>query len=318
MLHSKKIFLAGHNGMVGSSLRATIEKISQIKLVVANRDDLDLTNQAQVNKFFKNNSFDMVILAAAKVGGIWANSSYPAEFIYENLMIEDNIIHASHSNNIQKLLFLGSSCIYPRESPQPIHESSLLAGALEPTNEPYAIAKIAGIKLCESYNRQFKRDYRSIMPTNLYGPGDNFDAENSHVIPALIQRFTAAAQTHDSEVVIWGSGKPTRDFLHVDDLTNAAIEIMSIEREDYSHVVTPMQSHINIGSGKEYSIEELARLIAKLCMYKGKIVFDSNKPDGTMKKLLDNSIIESLGWKPQITLEDGLNKVIKWYRSNHT
>ena len=318
MLHSKKIFLAGHKGMVGTSLRAAIEKISQIELVVANRDDLDLTNQAQVDNFFKNNSFDMVILAAAKVGGILANSSYPAEFIYENLMIEANVIHAAHSNNIQNLLFLGSSCIYPKESFQPIHESSLLAGALEPTNEPYAIAKIAGIKLCESYNRQFKRDYRSIMPTNLYGPGDNFDAENSHVIPALIQRFTAAAKTCDSEVVIWGSGKPTRDFLHVDDLTNAAIEIMSIEREDYNHVVTPMQSHINIGSGKEYTIEELARLIAKLCMYKGKIVFDSKKPDGTMKKLLDNSIIQSLGWKPQITLEDGLNKVIKWYRSNHT
>ena len=318
MLHSKKIFLAGHKGMVGTSLRAAIEKISQIELVVANRDDLDLTNQAQVDNFFKNNSFDMVILAAAKVGGILANSSYPAEFIYENLMIEANIIHAAHSNNIQNLLFLGSSCIYPKESFQPIHESSLLAGALEPTNEPYAIAKIAGIKLCESYNRQFKRDYRSIMPTNLYGPGDNFDAENSHVIPALIQRFTAAAKICDSEVVIWGSGKPTRDFLHVDDLTNAAIEIMSIEREDYNHVVTPMQSHINIGSGKEYTIEELARLIAKLCMYKGKIVFDSKKPDGTMKKLLDNSIIQSLGWKPQITLEDGLNKVIKWYRSNHT
>ena len=317
MFQSKKIFLAGHNGMVGSSLRKEIEKISQTELVVAPRANLDLTNQAQVNSFFENNFFDMVILAAAKVGGIKANASYPAEFIYDNLMIESNIIHASHVNNVQNLLFLGSSCIYPKESSQPIHESFLLEGALEPTNEPYAISKIAGIKLCESYNRQFNRDYRSIMPTNLYGPGDNFHEENSHVIPALIQRFTAAAHRHDPEVVIWGSGKPSRDFLHVDDLTSAAITIMSIDREEYNHFVTPMQSHINIGSGKEITIEELARIIAELCMYKGKIVFDTMKPDGTMKKLLDNSIIQSLGWKPQITLEDGLNKVIKWYLSNH-
>jgi GDP-L-fucose synthase len=313
MLRSKKIFLAGHKGMVGSSFHKALVQDNQNELILASKDELDLTNQKDVDSFFKNHSFDMVILAAAKVGGIQANSLYPAEFLYQNLMLEANVIHAAHTNNINQLLFLGSSCIYPKESQQPIIESSLLQGSLEPTNEAYAISKIAGIKLCESYNRQYSRDYRSIMPTNLYGPGDNFHEENSHVIPGLIRRFCQAVKNNDRKVTVWGSGEPKRDFLHFDDLIDSAIVIMKIEKDAFTKFIKPMQSHINIGSGSEHTIKEIAFLIAKLSGYKGEILFDQSMPDGTKRKLLDNSLIKSMGWKAKKDLELGLQQTIGWY-----
>lgn len=310
------IFIAGHKGMVGSAIHRELSKDQNNKIIVSSKGDLNLLDQHDVNLFFKNNNIDQVYLAAAKVGGIHANNEFPAQFIYENLTIQSNIINASHITDVQKLLFLGSSCIYPKHSSQPIKEEFLLDGKLEPTNEPYAIAKIAGIKLCESYNRQYGRDYRSIMPTNLYGPNDNFHHENSHVIPALIRRFHNAIQLDKNEVVIWGSGEPKREFLHVDDMASASIFIMNLEDDLFSKEVEPMSSHINIGTGQDCSIKELANTIADVTNFKGKIVFDKSKPDGTPRKLLDVAKINHLGWNSSINLYDGLKDTYFWYKNN--
>ena len=307
-----KIYIAGHNGMVGSAIeRAIKKKFPKIKIIKASRSNLDLTNQKKVDEFFKKNKPDIVIVAAAKVGGIYANSCYPANFIYENLMIESNIINCSHHHQIKRLLFLGSSCIYPPNAKQPFKEDSLLSGLLEPTNEPYAIAKIAGIKLCESFNRQYKTDFRSVMPTNLYGFNDNYDEKNSHVIPALIKRIHLAKESRKKEVVIWGSGKPLREFLHVDDLADACLHILLISKKKYNSVVEPMCSHINIGTGEEISIKDLAYLIKKIIGFKGSIRFDKSKPDGAKKKLMSNRKINTLGWKHNISLDAGLSAVYK-------
>lgn len=311
-----RIFVAGHNGMVGSALIRQLEKQPKVTLVTASHKELDLSNQAAVQLFFQKQKIDQVYLAAAKVGGIHANNTYPADFIYDNLMIEVNVIQAAHLNGVQKLLFLGSSCIYPKMTEQPIAESALLTGALEPTNESYAIAKIAGIKLCESYNRQHGRDYRSVMPTNLYGPNDNFHPENSHVIPALIRRFHEAVQAEHEEVVIWGSGKPMREFLHVDDMAAACIHVMGLGSGIYAENTEPMLSHINVGTGNDCTIKELAELVAKVTGFKGKLVFDGSKPDGAFRKLMDVSRMRSLGWTASIPLEDGLRATYEWYK-NH-
>ena len=302
--------------MVGSSIIRALSKDKRNNIITASRSDLNLVNQEAVNSFFKENKIDQVYLAAAKVGGIHANNEYPAEFIYDNLMIELNIIHSANLSNIQKLLFLGSSCIYPKFAYQPIKEDSLLSGALEPTNEPYAIAKIAGIKLCESYNRQYGRDYRSIMPTNLYGPNDNFHPENSHVIPAMIQRFHKAAKTNAREVSIWGTGKPMREFLHVDDMSSASIYIMNLQKDIYLKNTSKMLSHINVGSGVDYTIKELAEIIAKVTGFKGNLTFDSSKKDGTPRKLMDSSKLNTLGWKSSISLEVGLKETYDWFLKN--
>lgn len=300
------IFVAGHRGMVGSAIVRQLEKDPTNRIITATRDDLDLTNQTQVNHFFSENEIDQVYLAAAKVGGIHANNTYPADFIYENLMIEANIIHAAHINGVQKLLFLGSSCIYPKLAEQPMSEDSLLTGTLEPTNEPYAIAKIAGIKLCESYNRQYGRDYRSVMPTNLYGPGDNYHSENSHVIPALIRRFHEAKMLGSPEVIAWGTGSAKREFLFVDDMAVASVFVMNLDRTLYDEKTEPMRSHINVGSGREYTIRELTEIIADCVGYKGAIVWDSTKPDGAPRKLLNINTLVSLGWGADTDLEVGL------------
>lgn len=310
------IFIAGHSGMVGSALLRSLGIDKKNKIITATRSDLDLINQKSVNNFFEKNDIDQVYLAAAKVGGINANNKYPAQFIYENLLIQSNIIHAAHISNVNKLLFLGSSCIYPKFAKQPIQENSLLSGTLESTNEPYAIAKIAGIKLCESYNRQYGRDYRSVMPTNLYGPNDNFHPENSHVIPAMIRRFHNAIQNNENEVVIWGSGTPMREFLHVDDMAAACILVMNIDKEIYSLNTHQMLSHINVGSGIDCTIRELAETIAQVTGFKGKLVFDSSMPDGTPRKLMDISRLEKLGWRQKITLRKGLSDTYKWYIAN--
>lgn len=309
----KRIFIAGHNGMVGSAIIRQLQKDSANVIITASRDTLDLINQESVNQFFADNKFDQVYLAAAKVGGIHANIEYPAEFIYQNLMIEVNIIHAAHINNVQKLLFLGSSCIYPKLAHQPMKEESLLTDILESTNEPYAIAKIAGIKMCESYNRQYGRDYRSVMPTNLYGENDNFHPENSHVIPALIRRFHEAKLNSDPTVTVWGSGKPMREFLHVYDMAEASIFIMNLDNNIYQQETNPIQSHINVGAGIDYTIRELAEIVAKVISYEGEIVFDETKPDGTVRKLMDVSRLARLGWKARINLEEGLNMTYQWF-----
>jgi len=297
-------------GMVGSAIVRNLISKGNTNIVTATHKQLDLSNQAAVADFFSREKIDQVYLAAARVGGIHANNTYPAEFIYQNLMIEANVIHQAFVNNVKKLLFLGSSCIYPRLAPQPMDESSLLSGYLEPTNEPYAIAKIAGIKLCESYNRQYGEshgiDYRSVMPTNLYGPGDNYHPENSHVIPALLQRFHHAKVSNSPEIVIWGSGAPMREFLYVDDMAAAAIFVMGIERVKFLDKIGPMQSHINIGYGSDISIADLAKLISQVVGFKGKILFDLSKPDGMPKKLMDSSLLRSLGWNPSIDLTKGL------------
>mgnify|MGYP000359695109 CR=1 FL=1 len=305
------IFVAGHRGMVGSAIVRQLEKDPSNRILTATRDELDLSNQGQVLEFFKDNSIDQVYLAAAKVGGIHANNTYPADFIYQNLMIEANIIHAAHTCNVQKLLFLGSSCIYPKLAAQPMSESALLTGALEPTNEPYAIAKIAGIKLCESYNRQYGRDYRSVMPTNLYGPGDNYHPENSHVIPALLRRFHEAKKRKASEVVAWGTGSPMREFLYVNDLAEASVFIMSLDSEIYANNTEPMLSHINVGTGIDCTIKELTEEVAKTVGYQGKIIWDTTKPDGTPRKLMELSRLESLGWRFKTGLADGLSATYK-------
>lgn len=312
-LRTQKVFVAGHRGMVGSAIVRRLQALGYENILTASRDELDLLDQAAVNAWFGEQKPDQVYLAAAKVGGIHANNTFPAEFIYQNLMIQANLIQAAHQCGVQKLLFLGSSCIYPKFAEQPMREDALLTGTLEPTNEPYAIAKIAGIKLCESYNRQYGRDYRSVMPTNLYGPNDNFHPENSHVIPALIRRFHEAVQADDKEVVIWGSGKPMREFLHVDDMAAASVYVMELDEETYQSNTQPMLSHINVGTGQDCTIRELAETVAKVTGFKGDLVFDSTKPDGTPRKLMDVSRLRALGWEAGIGLEDGLRDAYGWF-----
>ena len=310
------IFVAGHRGMVGSAIVRLLSLDNENNIIIATRSSLDLLNQESVNKFFEQNDIDQVYLAAAKVGGIHANNEYPAQFIYENLMIQSNIIHAAHTTGIQKLLFLGSSCIYPKFADQPMREDSLLSGILEATNEPYAIAKIAGIKLCESYNRQYGRDYRSVMPTNLYGKNDNFHPENSHVIPAMMRRFHNAMINNEKEVTIWGSGTPMREFLHVDDMAAASIYVMNLDGEIFSSHTDSMISHINVGTGIDCTIKELAETISKVTGFDGSLSFDRSKPDGTPRKLMDVSRLKKLGWQYSISLENGLTKTYSWYKKN--
>jgi GDP-L-fucose synthase len=310
MARRTKVYVAGHRGMVGSAIVRQLQVKEDVDIVVRTHQELDLTNQDAVKQFFQQEKPDQVYLAAAKVGGIHANNSYPAEFIYQNLMIEANVIHQAFEADVKRLLFLGSSCIYPKLAAQPMVEEALLTGALEQTNEPYAIAKIAGIKLCESYNRQYGDshgiDYRSVMPTNLYGPGDNYHPENSHVIPALIRRFHEAKIQRKSEVVIWGSGKPMREFLYVDDMASASVYVMDLDRSVYQSHTNPMLSHLNVGSGVEVSINQLAQLIRKITGYSGKIRFDSSKPDGSARKLMDSSKLIRMGWSSKIDLDDGI------------
>jgi nucleoside-diphosphate-sugar epimerase len=312
-----KIYLAGHRGMVGSAIQRHLKaRGEEIELLVRTRAELDLTNQAAVRSFFQAERPDVVILAAAKVGGIQANNVYPANFIYENLMIEANVVHQAFEADVTRLLFLGSSCIYPKEAPQPMAEDALLIGALEPTNEPYAIAKIAGIKLCESYNRQYGTDYRSVMPTNLYGPGDNFHPENSHVLPALIRRFYEATQNGSNEVIIWGTGTPRREFLHVDDMAAASLFVLDLPRDQYEANTQPMLSHVNVGYGEDVSILELAQLVAKIVGFEGRITTDHSKPDGTMRKLMDVSRLKDMGWVPSISLQQGVKDTFHWFLEN--
>lgn len=315
-LQLTNVFIAGHNGMVGSAILRQLQATNQYNIITKNRDELDLTNPIAVNDFFSKNHIDQVYLCAAKVGGIHANNTYPADFLYENLMIEGNIIHAAHNNDVNKLLFLGSSCIYPKFAPQPMAENTLLTGTLEATNEPYAIAKIAGIKLCESYNRQFDRDYRSVMPTNLYGQNDNFHPQNSHVLPALIRRFHEAKENNLPEVIVWGSGTPMREFLHVDDMAAASIYIMNLSSEIYKSHTQPMLSHVNVGTGVDCTIRELAETIKETVGFQGTLSFDSSKPDGTPRKLLDVSLIHNLGWTHTISLKQGIEKTYEWFTAN--
>jgi GDP-L-fucose synthase len=313
---TKRIYVAGHRGMVGSAIVRQLQAQGDVELILRTRAELDLTNQTAVNSFFDTESIDQVYLAAAKVGGIVGNSTYPADFIYENLMIQCNIINAAHNSDINDLLFLGSSCIYPRLAEQPMAESALLTGTLEPTNEPYAVAKIAGIKLCESYNRQYGRNYRSVMPTNLYGPNDNFHSQNSHVIPALLRRFHEAVLNNDSEVMAWGSGMPMREFLYVDDMAAASIYVMNLDQATYDANSSPMLSHINVGTGTDCSIRELVETVAKVVGYNGDITFDASKPDGAPRKLMDVSRLRSLGWNAAIELEQGLKLTYVWFLAN--
>ena len=307
---NQKIYVAGHRGMVGSAIVRNLQAKGYKNIVTRTHAQLDLTNQQAVKTFFETEKPDQVYLAAAKVGGIHANNTYPAEFIYDNLMVQNNVIHQAFLNGVKKLLFLGSSCIYPRLAPQPMSEDALLTGKLEPTNEPYAIAKIAGIKMCESYNRQYGQshgvDYRSVMPTNLYGPGDNYHPENSHVIPALIRRFHEAKVANAPEVLIWGTGTPKREFLYVDDMAAASVFVMQLDKEAYDAQTEPMQSHINVGYGDDISIAQLAHEVAKATGYQGKIGFDTSKPDGSPRKLMDSGRLNRLGWDPKVSLEEGL------------
>lgn len=313
---AQRVFVAGHRGMVGSAIVRRLQALGYSNILTAGRDELNLLDQAAVQAFFHANIIDQVYLAAAKVGGIRANNNYPADFIYQNLMIQANVIQAAHKVDVQKLLFLGSSCIYPKQAEQPMTEAALLTGILEPTNEPYAIAKIAGIKLCESYNRQYGRDYRSVMPTNLYGPHDNYHPENSHVIPALLRRFHEAVKRGDKEVVIWGSGAPMREFLHVDDMAAASVHVMELDRVLYQANTEPMHSHVNVGTGVDCTIRELAETLVKVTGFTGLLSFDASKPDGTPRKLLDVSRLKTLGWQASISLEDGLRDAYSWYGEN--
>jgi len=316
MMPNKRIYVAGHRGMVGSAIVKQLLQQDGVEIVCQTHAGLDLTNQAAVSKFFQQERIDEVYLAAAKVGGIHANNTYPADFIYENLMIEANIIHAAHKNDVQKLLFLGSSCIYPKFANQPMAESELLMAALEATNEPYAIAKIAGIKLYESYNRQYGRDYRSVMLVNLYGENDNFHPENSHVIPALIRRFHEAKINGENQVVVWGSGKPMREFLYVDDMAEASIFVMNLDDETYHAHTKSMLSHINVGTGSDCTIRELAETMAEVVGFKGTVAFDATKPDGTMRKLLDVFRLRKLGWSAKMGLRPGLESSYNWFLAN--
>jgi len=318
MVHMKRVFIAGHQGMVGSALVRQLTEQANVELVLCERAQLDLTRQAEVEDFFQSEQIDQVYLAAAKVGGIHANNTYPAEFIYQNLVIEGNVIHAAHQNNVQQLLFLGSSCIYPKQAIQPMQESALLTGALESTNEPYALAKIAGIKLCESYNRQYNRDYRSVMPTNLYGPLDNFHVQNSHVIPALLRRIHEAKVSQDESVTIWGGGQAMREFLYVDDMAEACVHVMSIDKEVYQSFVLSMQSHVNIGTGLDCSIRELAESIKDVTGFSGRLTFDTSKPDGMPRKLLDVSLLKRMGWEARTDLRAGLKQTYDWYLQNES
>jgi GDP-L-fucose synthase len=315
---NSKIFVAGHRGMVGSAIVRQLEASGYTNIITRTRTELDLTNQQAVVDFFQTEKIDQVYLAAAKVGGIFANNTYPADFIYENLMIQCNIIHSAHLANIQQLLFLGSSCIYPKLAEQPMKETALLTGTLEETNEPYAVAKIAGIKLCESYNRQYSRDYRSVMPTNLYGAHDNFHPENSHVIPALLRRFHEAKLNNDEEVIAWGSGKPMREFLYVDDMADASIHVMNLNKAMYDQNTEPMLSHINVGTGVDCTIKELVETVAKVIGFEGEIKFDVTKPDGAPRKLMNVERLKSLGWQYKVELEEGLILAYKWFMKNDT
>ncbi|KKN53112.1 hypothetical protein LCGC14_0605830 [marine sediment metagenome] len=318
----RKIYIAGHRGMVGSAILRQLQARNNaggaLTLITRTHAELDLTDQAAVRDFMTVEAPDVVILAAARVGGIMANNTYPADFIYDNLMIECNVIHQAFAAGVKQLLQLGSSCIYPRDAAQPMAENALLTSTLEPTNEPYAIAKIAGIKLCESYNRQHGVDYRSVMPTNLYGPGDNFHPQNSHVLPALIRRFHEAARDGLDEVVIWGTGNPKREFLHVDDMAEASLFVLDLPQDIYTANVQPMLSHINVGTGREVSIGELAQMVAEITGFKGKLGFDASKPDGTMRKLMDVSRLADMGWRAQIELKQGLQETYNWFLRQET
>ncbi|NMM26234.1 MAG: GDP-L-fucose synthase [Glaciimonas sp.] len=314
MFNSKKsIYVAGHRGMVGSAIVRALRQRDYNNIVTRTHAELDLTDQAQVRAFFASEKIDEIYVAAAHVGGIHANNTYPAEFIYQNMMLEANVINEAWRTGVQKLLFLGSSCIYPRLAEQPIKEEFLLTGLLEPTNEPYAIAKIAGIKLCESYNRQYGTDYRSVMPTNLYGPGDNYHPENSHVIPALLRRFHEAKSTGAKKVVVWGTGTPRREFLYVEDMAEASVHVMELERATYDAHTTPTSSHINVGTGEEVTIRELLELVGKVTGYQGSVEFDSDKPDGTPRKLISNDRLSKLGWHRKVELDKGLATTYSHY-----
>ncbi|MHA2939526.1 GDP-L-fucose synthase [Vibrio sp. RC27] len=315
-MSKKRVFVAGHKGMVGSAIVRQLSQEGLVDIITRDRSELNLLDQLEVRKFFQEQQIEQVYLAAAKVGGIVANNTYPAEFIYENLTIQNNIIHSAHEAGVQELLFLGSSCIYPKLAEQPMREDALLTGTLEETNEPYAIAKIAGIKMCESYNRQYGRNYRSVMPTNLYGMNDNFHPENSHVIPALLRRFHEAKLANQAEVVAWGTGKPMREFLYVDEMAAASIYVMNLDEETYQANTEPMLSHINVGTGIDCTIRELVETVAKVVGYQGKIVFDTTKPDGTPRKLMDVSRLANLGWKAQVSLEQGLATTYQWFLDN--
>ena len=309
---NQKIYIAGHRGMVGSAIMVELQRKGYTNLLYRTHEELDLINQAAVKQFFETEKPNQVYLAAAKVGGIYANNSYPADFIYNNLMVQNNVIHQAFMSGVKKLLFLGSSCIYPKLAEQPMAEDALLTGKLEPTNEPYAIAKIAGIKMCESYNRQYGQshgiDYRSVMPTNLYGPGDNYHHENSHVIPALLRRFHEAKMSKAKKVVIWGTGTPRREFLYVDDMARAAVFVMELEKKVYDHHTRPNQSHLNVGFGSDCMISELANLVAKVTGYQGEIQFDASKPDGAPKKLMNSKLLNNLGWMPEVDLASGIDR----------
>lgn len=310
------IYVAGHNGLVGRALVRRLQALGHDNLIVRSRAELDLRDQAAVHRFLASHAISQVYVAAAKVGGIMANCTQPADFLHENLVMQSNLIGGAHAAGIQRLLFLGSSCIYPKFAPQPIPEEALLTGPLESTNEPYAIAKIAGMKMCDAFTRQHGRDYRTVMPTNLYGPYDNFDPTGSHVLPALIRRFVEACEQKAESVTIWGSGTPRREFLHVDDLASACVMIMELNAERLKAVATPGASHLNIGCGEDHTIADVARLIARLTSYGGELRFDTTKPDGTPRKLIDSSKIFSLGWKPSLSLEAGLRHTIEWYLAN--
>jgi len=307
------IFVAGHRGMVGSAIVRCLQAQGHARILTADRQSLDLTDQAAVRRFFAAHRIDQVYLAAAKVGGIHANSTYPAEFIHDNLVIQTNIIHAAHTSDVDRLLFLGSSCIYPKLAEQPMREDALLTGVLEPTNEPYAIAKIAGIKMCESYNRQYGRRYRSVMPTNLYGPNDNFHPDNAHVLPALMRRLHEAKAAGRDSVAVWGTGRAMREFLHVDDMARASVFVMGMDDEVYAANTRPTLSHINVGSGVDCTIAELVQMLARVIGYEGALAFDTTKPDGTPRKLMDVSRLAAMGWRPEISLEDGLRQTYGWF-----
>jgi len=308
-----KIYIAGHRGLVGSAIVRQLELRGFTNLLIRTHKELDLINQAQVQDFFQKEQPDYAILAAAKVGGIHANNTYPADFIYQNMMIEANVINSAYESKVKRLLFLGSTCIYPKAVEQPMREDALLTDVLEPTNEPYALAKIAGIKLCESYNRQHSTDFRSVMPTNLYGINDSFHPEDSHVIPALMQRFHQAKINNDEEVVVWGTGNAMREFLYVDDMAVASLFVLELDKETYKANTKPMLSHINVGTGKEVTIKEMAETMKEVVGYAGRLVFDATKPDGAPRKLIDVTRLENMGWKYSVNLKDGLTKTYEWY-----